>query len=57
MRKVLLTGGAGFIGSHVAEALLRGGVQLTIVDALDDFYSPQWKRGNLEEVRRRGAFQ
>jgi UDP-glucuronate 4-epimerase len=56
-RKILLTGGAGFIGSHVAEALLRGGARLTIVDALDDFYSPDRKRANLEEVRRRGAFQ
>jgi UDP-glucuronate 4-epimerase len=56
-RKILLTGGAGFIGSHVAEALLRRGAQLTIVDLLDDFYSPQRKRANLEEVRRRGEFQ
>jgi UDP-glucuronate 4-epimerase len=55
--KILLTGGAGFIGSHVAEALLRRGTQLTIVDALDDFYSPQRKRANLEEVRRGGEFQ
>jgi len=55
--QILLTGGAGFIGSHVAEALLRRGAQLTIVDALDDFYSPQWKRANLEEVRRRGEIQ
>jgi UDP-glucuronate 4-epimerase len=57
IKKILLTGGAGFIGSHVAEALMLRGAQLTIVDALDDFYSPDWKRANLEEVRRRGAFQ
>lgn len=57
IKKILLTGGAGFIGSHVAEALLLQGAQLTIIDALDDFYSPQRKRANLEEVRRRGAFQ
>jgi UDP-glucuronate 4-epimerase len=56
-RKILLTGGAGFIGSHVAEAFLQRGAQLTIVDTLDDFYSPQRKRANLEEVRRRGEFQ
>jgi UDP-glucuronate 4-epimerase len=56
-QRVLLTGGAGFIGSHVAEALLRRGVQLTLVDCLDDFYSPAWKQANLEDVRRAGAFE
>lgn len=56
-RRVLLTGGAGFIGSHVAEALLRRGADLTIVDDLDDFYSPDWKKANLNEVRRAGDFQ
>ena len=53
---VLLTGGAGFIGSHVAEALLRRDATLTIVDDLDDFYSPAWKKANLEEVLRAGDF-
>jgi UDP-glucuronate 4-epimerase len=55
-KSVLLTGGAGFIGSHVAEALLRSGVSLTIVDNLDNFYSPAWKKANLEAVRRSGEF-
>src|SRR5260370_6910366 len=56
-RRIVLTGGAGFIGSHLAEALLRRGNQLTIVDSLDEFYSPAWKQANLEEVRRAGCFQ
>jgi UDP-glucuronate 4-epimerase len=51
-QRVLLTGGAGFIGSHVAEALLRQRTELTIIDSLDDFYSPAGKRSNLEEIRR-----
>jgi UDP-glucuronate 4-epimerase len=55
-QRILLTGGAGFIGSHVAEALLRRREELTIVDNLDDFYSPARKRANLEEVRRIGEF-
>ncbi len=53
---MLLTGGAGFIGSHVAEALLRCGAQLIIVDNLDEFYPPAWKKANLEEVRQVGAY-
>jgi UDP-glucuronate 4-epimerase len=52
--RILLTGGAGFIGSHLAEALQAGGMRLTIVDCLDDFYSPAWKRINLEEIRHAG---
>jgi UDP-glucuronate 4-epimerase len=52
----LLTGGAGFIGSHVAEAVLRRGLQLSVIDSLDNFYSPPAKRANLEEVRKAGDF-
>jgi UDP-glucuronate 4-epimerase len=55
-KRILLTGGAGFIGSHVAEALLRNQACLTVVDNLDDFYSPAWKRSNLESIRKTGAF-
>lgn len=55
--RILLTGGAGFIGSHVAEALLNRAVHLTIVDNLDDFYSPDWKKANLEELRRSGDYR
>ena len=55
-RRVLLTGGAGFIGSHVAEAMLRDGAELLILDCLDEFYSPAWKRANLAAVRRAGKF-
>jgi UDP-glucuronate 4-epimerase len=55
-KRILLTGGAGFIGSHVAEALLRAGACLAIVDKLDDFYSPAWKKANLESVRKIAPF-
>jgi UDP-glucuronate 4-epimerase len=55
-KRILLTGGAGFIGSHVAEALLRRQGSLAIVDNLDDFYSPAWKRANLDSIRKIGAF-
>ena len=56
-KRILLTGGAGFIGSHLAEALLRDGATLSIVDNLDDFYSPAWKKANLESIRKFGAFE
>src|SRR5271166_252936 len=52
--RILVTGGAGFIGSHLSERLLRDGHSLTIVDNLNDFYSPAVKRANLEAVRRAG---
>lgn len=57
LERILLTGGAGFIGSHVAEALLRRGASLTIVDNLDPFYPAELKRANVEEVRRLGDFR
>lgn len=55
-KHILLTGGAGFIGSHVAEALLRNRARLSIVDNLDDFYSPAWKKANLDSIREIAPF-
>jgi UDP-glucuronate 4-epimerase len=56
-KRILLTGGAGFIGSHLAEALLRRNAQVSIVDNLDEFYSPVWKKANLESIRKIGPFE
>lgn len=47
MSRVLVTGGAGFIGSHVCEALRRAGHEVTILDCFDNFYDPAVKRDNL----------
>lgn len=51
---VLVTGGAGFIGSHVAESLLQLGHKIAILDNFDDFYPQSWKRRNLEEISHSG---
>ncbi len=47
----LVTGGAGFIGSHVCERLLHDGHHVWAFDDLNDFYDPQFKRRNLREIQ------
>ncbi len=53
-RRVVLTGGAGFIGSHVLAALLLRGDDVVILDDLNDFYDPAEKRDNLKVADPRG---
>jgi UDP-glucuronate 4-epimerase len=48
--RVLVTGGAGFIGSHLIEALLGSGANVTVVDDFNDFYDPAVKRRNLARI-------
>jgi UDP-glucuronate 4-epimerase len=50
MSTVLVTGGAGFIGSHVCEALLRRGDSVVALDNFNDFYDPKIKRANIAEI-------
>jgi UDP-glucuronate 4-epimerase len=50
-KTVLVTGAAGFIGSHTAEALLRKGYRVVGLDNFNDYYDPRRKRENVEEVR------
>ena len=47
----LVTGGAGFIGSHVCERLLHSGHSVWAFDDLNDFYEPELKRRNLREIQ------
>jgi UDP-glucuronate 4-epimerase len=50
-KKVLVTGGAGFIGSHVAEFLLARGDDVVIVDEMNDYYDVRIKQTNLDLLR------
>src|SRR3954468_11185391 len=47
----LITGGAGFIGSHVCERLLKAGDSVWAFDDLNPFYDPKIKRRNLAEIQ------
>jgi UDP-glucuronate 4-epimerase len=54
---ILVTGAAGFIGSHLAERLLASGHSVVGLDSFDTFYDPAIKERNLDEARSWRRFQ
>jgi UDP-glucuronate 4-epimerase len=54
---ILITGGAGFIGSHLAERLLGDGRRVVVLDNFDEFYDPAVKRRNVEASVRRDRYR
>jgi UDP-glucuronate 4-epimerase len=54
-KTILVTGAAGFIGSHVSQALVQRGDRVIGVDNLNAYYAPTQKRANLEELRHETA--
>lgn len=54
---ILVTGGAGFIGSHLCGRLLREGRRVVCLDNFDDFYNPEIKRRNMQEAIGEAQFE
>jgi UDP-glucuronate 4-epimerase len=54
-KTVLITGGAGFIGSHTCESLLNREYNVISVDNFNDYYSSEYKRENIECIKNAAA--
>jgi UDP-glucuronate 4-epimerase len=57
MNNILVTGGAGFIGSHLCECLLNEGAKVICLDNFDNFYDPSIKIKNVEGIAKKFSEQ
>jgi UDP-glucose 4-epimerase len=55
--KALVTGGAGFIGSHLSEILLAQGAEVTALDCFTDYYARELKERNVAGLRGRPGYR
>ena len=51
MKTYLITGGAGFIGSTLADSLLKDNQKVIVIDNFCDFYDPKIKENNIKECK------
>lgn len=56
MGAILVTGGAGFIGSHLCERLIRGGREVVCLDVFDNFYAKTVKLRNIDALKSEERF-
>jgi len=54
---VLITGGAGFIGSHLCDALIKKGERVICIDNFNTFYDPKIKEQNIEKLQKNASFK
>ncbi len=56
MATYIVTGVAGFIGSHLAEALIERGDKVIGIDQFNDYYNPKFKRQNITQLQKQASF-
>jgi nucleoside-diphosphate-sugar epimerase len=57
MTKTIVTGAAGFIGSHIVDTLLNQGKQVIGIDEINDYYDPALKRKNIAHLQNNSGFE